>query len=194
MQALKYLDNNHPFHNLIDKEIGYGADGQIFSLKNSNKVLKVSILFEYSKFFERDYNLIVKNIRYLQENPNNLFVNIYDFNFELDGLRKTFNGNQRFKVYSYYMEKLNKLSQDENIVFDKIGDLDALYFDNDFYKSVVKMIGDLKHLSFDRDKVLDFCKGLLNTNIFQEDYHIANLMKDDCGNFKFIDIDRIKIY
>jgi Ser/Thr protein kinase RdoA (MazF antagonist) len=48
-------------------------------------------------------------------------------------------------------------------------------------------------LDFEWDKVVRFYKACTRSEIIHEDIHHRNIMKDDSGNFKLIDLDRISL-
>lgn len=159
---------------LTDK-IGSGADGIVWAYEN--KVIKICI-GDYLKFVQ-----ILNKLKQQQS----CYVKIYEhkkIDYYLDN-----------DVYLYYMEKLNKLTEDENKVFytlvshEDSGKIKS--FSDEKAKTILNELE--KFLDFDKSKVFAFFKQIKNNNIKHLDVCERNIMKDDCGNFKLIDLERVKI-
>lgn len=167
-----------------------GADGEVF--ESNNNIIKFVMMFDSKKKIITDYNKNKNIINKIIESRPNHFVEVYDFGFvkEIEDYNKNY-----CLIYFYLMEKLNKISDDEKRVFH------SLISHEDFNKikkidvyrinSIIKELDG--YLSFDKDKVLNFIKNIKNSKIEQTDIHERNIMKDNFGNFKFIDLERLNI-
>lgn len=178
----------------LSNEIGYGADGQIFNIiDDPNKVIKISVLYDIGQEFS--YEPIDKNLSYIQENKPTFIVTVYEHAFLARSKRKTYVGEQEYIIHYYIMEKLNKITEDEKKVFHSI----LSHEDNCVVKkySKVKINALLRGmqygLDFDYKKIFDFHQSIMNSNITHNDIHARNIMKDNIGNFKLIDLDRLEI-
>ena len=93
------------------------------------------------------------------------------------------------------MDKLNKISEDEKKVFHTIlchEDLNKKKnFSND--KILTMLNGMIKGLDFNFEKVIMFYEAQKSSIIKHNDFHVRNIMKDNFGNFKFIDLDRLDL-
>jgi serine/threonine protein kinase len=198
MQTLNKLPEDHIFHSIVADELGYGADGQVFSVKNNDDmVLKISILYEHSMIdsIDEKFNLIKDNILYIQSNAPKHFAKVCDFEYQLTNERDTVNGPQKYIVYSYWIEKLNKISDDEKKVFHTIMSHEDLNKQKKLSKKqlVSTLKGLARALDFDVEKVILFHEQYHSSNVIHNDVHPRNIMKDNLGNFKLIDIDNITI-
>ena len=117
----KFCKDKIPFN--ISKKIGDGADGECFDLLDSpDKVIKLSVLYEYDRGdIETQYKQSISPIiDFLISNPITIFGKIYSHNY-IGSFSRDFNGSpQSFIIYYYVMEKLNKISDDEQKVFHTI--------------------------------------------------------------------------
>lgn len=176
------------------EEIGYGADGDVYSLKDSpDKVIKYSVHYCWD---DCNQNTIIANkqeaMKLIQKNSH-LFAKVFDFSFIGHGIRDTVNGRQDYLLFTCTMERLNKISEDERKVFHSI----MSHEDSNKVKSYTqKQVESILHglsygLDFDRNKVIDFWIKVKNCKVNYTDMHPRNIMKDNLGNFKLIDFDRV---
>jgi len=175
--------------------LGSGADGETFSIiDNENLVIKFSIIYDNIDSDNID-SLLEKRIKIFKSiidtKPEHL-VNIYECDYVGENYRITVGENQRFIIYYYVMDKLNKISEDEKKVFHTIlchEDLNKIknYSNN----KVIKMLrGMSSSLDFNFEKIMLFYEARKISKIKYNDFHVRNIMKDNFGNFKFVDLDR----
>ena len=200
MLVLNFCDQNFiklPFH--FDESLGDGADGQVFSLRDpKDRVVKLSILLDYpERNLHKDYEDIMKTVLYLKNNNPISYAKIYDFQYlgEYKRNHQSFKDGQKYILYYYIMEKLNKISDDEKKVFHTI----LSHEDKGLVKKyniveIKKILSELSRaLDFDAQKVIFFYESLRACKIEHRDIHIRNIMKTNDGSFKMIDFDRCSI-
>lgn len=174
-------------------QIGDGADGEVFTIKNSSdKVIKFSIIYEYSVPIEQDLERISKVLELLQETIPSACARVFDFKKLTGSYRNTVSGPQQYFLYYYIMEKCQKISDDEKKVFHTIISHEDRGINKNYSDFELRKV--LKGLSigldFNLDKVMSFYKSIINCPIIHSDTHPRNIMKDQLGNFKLIDFDR----
>lgn len=192
MKVLSYIkDNNKQLPFELGDELGYGADGQVFSLKTDiSRVIKLSIIYQDDKSLIQEFDEVKEKFNYLINRNIKHLAKVFEFKFLLAGARKTINGDQNYILYYTVLEKLNKISEDESKVLKTLCDSYNKKFE--INKSVIQIINELQNwLSFDKEKVLEFYWFLTNCPVKHNDVHRRNIMKDDYGNFKLIDFDRM---
>lgn len=201
MQALKLINKNScilPYS--LGSEIGFGgADGQCFEIINQpNLVIKLSVLYEeYLSSITNQYKVIENNINYLISNPIVGYVRVYTHEY-LGSYKRFFcaahNNEQEYILYYYVMEKLNKISEDEKKVFHTIlSHEDSNIIKDLSYQKINKTLSELSRgLDFDYEKILYFCDNIKKSPIQHLDMHSRNVMKDELGNFKLIDLERLE--
>ena len=179
----KYTDFNQ---SCLGAELGSGVTGSVFEFEN--KAIKLCINYELPN---------QSIIDFLIENKDLNFVKV--FSHKLYGPYKD-NGFP-YKDHGYesilsviVMEKLLKISSDEEKVFHTILSHEDLNKKKNFSNSELKKI--LKELSigldFDEGKVIFFYEGLRNYIIYHSDIHQRNIMKDQLNNFKMVDCEFVK--
>lgn len=201
MQVLSLCEKDCPDHipysDSLGKEVGAGADGQVFEIKDSNKVIKYCVLYEnYSKDLSYEFEKITQSICYIRDYKPSICARVYDFSFLAYGSRKIFNGlNQKYIIYYYTMEKLYKISEDEKKVFHTILSHEDRGIVKNFSEEKLRetLFGLSRGLDFDGDRVILFYNNLKNFSIRHLDIHVRNIMKDSKGNFRLIDFDRVEI-
>lgn len=181
----------------IMQKIEDGADGEVFDLEDPSKVIKFSVHYDqFNGLFNSHFtNNIDSSIKYLIKYPNDLCARIHAYEC-MGTFERTFDQyNQKFILYYYIMEKLNRISDDEKKIFHSIcSHEDNLIVKNYPMFKIKKMLEGLSRgLDFDFEKVIFFCERLQKSPIEHLDLHPRNIMKDNVGNFKLIDFDRIKI-
>lgn len=191
--------NKQKFYNPynIGPSLGDGANGEVFELVNTSKVVKFSALYDYNfNNLHINYNKIINNINFLKRSDNNSYAKVYEVKHVGDGYRVCDEELlQYYVVYSYTMEKLNKISEDEKKVFHSILSHEDLGIVKKYTINKINemLLGMSIGLDFDINKVLFFYNEIKKINIIHEDLHDRNIMKDNKGNFKLIDFDRINI-
>jgi len=193
---LSILDSSGEKISLLE-EIGSGADGQVFNLSYS-KIIKLSVLYEDSLSLEIAYQSIHDRLQYLishpEENPH--FAKLYEFK-SLGIYSRILYGNlpQRYLLYYYVVEKLLKISEDEKKVFHSlISHEDANRVKKYSIKKAIQILSELsRSLDIDQQKAIFFLKNLRESKLKHLDLHPRNIMKDQLGNFKLIDFDRLQL-
>jgi len=200
MQVVKYLTDIRfqNLINLIDKKIGDGADGEVFTLKDTADVAKFSIYYCWNN--ENLQQVIDSRLdsSYLVKGNANVFVSLFEFKHLLSGSRTVVNGNQDYAIFFSRMEKLNKISEDEKKVFHStLSHQDSNVKKDLSLDKISNMLDGLSiGLDFNRKKVFNFIKqvqNLASIGIQYTDLHPRNIMKTKDGDFKLIDIDRISV-
>lgn len=179
-------------------KLGDGADGEVFEIENTpDKVIKLCIIYErFSTNLEQYYNKkIVPILDYLLASPVPTFARVYAHEY-MGTYSRDFvsspTGKQKFIIYYYVMEKLNKISEDEQKVFHSILSHEDRGIEKNYPLSKIKKMleGQGQALDFDEKKVMLFCENLRASPVRHLDIHARNVMKDQDGNFKLIDFDR----
>lgn len=183
-----YSKHNFEFnkYNVGDLLTSSGADGELFY--SDKNVIKFVEIKDSKKQSLNSWNSIKYKIEFIIKNNPNHFVTTYDC-----GVVKCFgNDKEYFIIYFYLMEKLNKISSDESKLFHSIlSHEDSNKVKNkDYTKDILEMN---RFLDFDKNKVFEFLNKIKKSKIQQLDVHQRNIMKDDSGNFKFIDLERLKL-
>ena len=195
MQARKLYFQMHPSApDPTLHEIGSGADGDVYSLKDDpNKVIKYSVHYCWDDCNQNKIIADKQEAIKLIKNNKHLFATVFDFTFAGKGSRNTVNGKQDYLLFTCVMEKLNKITEDEKRVFHSI----LSHEDNNKIKSytqqqVESILNGLSlGLDFDQGKVLDFWMKVKLFPVSYTDMHPRNIMKDNFGSFKLIDFDRV---
>ncbi len=180
---------------LLPEHLGDGADGEVFQLADApHKVIKFSALYQSSceVRLEFSYRRIEAVLSHLKNNPSPTYAKVYDY-AELGTYdRQVYWGQDKCLLYYYTMEKLWKISEDENKVFHSILSHEDRGVTKDYSPAKIKemLLGMKQRLDFDLEKVIFFCDNFGKTPILHHDIHTRNIMKDADGNFKLIDFDR----
>lgn len=184
----------------LGERLGEGADGEVFSLTDDpQKVLKLGIIYEHHNgelFYY--YNQIDKVLDYMIAVRPSAYARVYEHGYlglysrKMPFWRK---GVQKFIIYYYSMEKLQKISEDESKVFHSILSHEDRGIEKNYPPDKIQeMLEGLSvGLDFDAKKVTLFCDNISGAAISHLDIHVRNIMKDDANNFKLIDIDRIEL-
>lgn len=184
----------------LGERLGEGADGEVFSLTdNPKKVLKLGILYEHHNGkLPQYYKQIAKVLDYLMQVQPTAYAHVYEH-----GCLGTYSrpmpfwrsGEQRFIIYYYTMEKLQKISEDESKVFHSIISHEDRGIDKNYpLEKIQEMLRGLSRgLDFDAEKVTLFCDNINEAALSHLDIHVRNIMKDEANNFKLIDLDRIEL-
>lgn len=179
----------------LSSKLGDGADGEVFSLQEENKVIKLGVLYECPNInLSQQYKKIETILSFIKDNCPDAYAQVYEsgclgsFNRKIDWDQS----NQNYILYYYIMEKLHKISDDEKKVFHSILSHEDRNLKKNFsiFKIKKMLDGMARALDFDKQKIILFCEKLQNTVIIHNDIHVRNIMKDNAGNFKLIDFDR----
>lgn len=181
-------------------KLGDGADGEVYSVAEDNtKVIKFGVYYEYRvPIFEQALRFkMVFDL--LQKYHPQVCARVYEYKFLKSSIRDiVVNGKtegQPYILYYYVMEKLNKLSEDEKKVFHTIVSHEDQNIVKNFEPAKLKKIlaGLSRGLDFDAERVTFFHDNLRKTPFQHQDIHVRNIMKDDNGNYKLIDFDRVSL-
>jgi hypothetical protein len=196
MNALSYykqFSNVKTFN--LGAEIGYGADGQVFDLKDdSSKVVKIGVLYDVHETLSLDdsFNAIEKNYRHFINGSETHFVNIFEFGMIGKGTRNTVAGPENYIVYYIIQEKLFSMSEDEKKALKTVCDVINGVVKNS--KPVSSILKDLNNwFDFDYSKVNGFFEQVKCSKIQHLDFHRRNILKDANGCFRLIDLERLNI-
>ena len=182
----------------ITDKISDGADGEVFNLDYSqNKVIKLSVLYETNDVpLENSYYKINKVLHHIRYKSSPTYVCVHTYDYMIFSSREIYNkSQQRFVLYYYVMDKLKKISDDERKVFDSlISHGDSGKEKNFSLPKIKEMISGLNRgLDFDPEKVYSFCEAIQNDPVKHLDLHSRNVMKNDQGYFKCVDLDRCEL-
>lgn len=180
--------------------LGEGADGEVFTIiDDPNRVLKLAVLYErHDRGFLNYYKQIQKSLDYLIAIQPEAYAHVYEQGYLGTYTRKAEHwrsGEQKFIIYYYIMEKLEKTSEDERKVFHSILSHEDRGIEKNFSPEKIQEMlqGMGRGLDFDPEKVRLFCDNIRNAPISHLDIHVRNIMKNDSGDFKLIDLDRIEL-
>jgi hypothetical protein len=184
----------------IGPRLGDGADGEVLSIVDEpDKVIKLGIFYErHDKGMIAGYQQIKTVLDWIMVAHPDAYARVYQhgylgtFSRKMEAWRT---GQQDFIIYYYIMEKLQKISEDESRVFHTIlSHEDRGMKKNYSTEKIQEMLGGLsKGLDFDVEKITLFCRNIKETQLVQNDLHVRNIMKNDIGCYKIIDIDRCEI-
>lgn len=187
---LDYHNCSIPYQ--LDKEIGNGADGQIFTLPQfPNKVIKLGVI-HCSSIISFQLRNMEKVLNYLINNNVNTYVKVFEYQYLGKFNKKVQSYTQEYYLYYYIMEKLLPISKDENKVFHSLlSHEDANVSKQYSHQQVISMLNGLSYgLEFDFQKVLYFYKNIKKVPICHNDIHPRNILKNNKNEFKLVDLDR----
>lgn len=168
----------------LGPSIGKGTGGEVFLLSNHlNKVIKFSINYLLLSHYSKNA------ISYLINNPHPAFALIDSY----QSFGPYIKNNKTFTLSVIVLEKLNKISEDEEKVFHSILSHEDRNIQKNFdQEKVRKMIAGLSRgLDFDAQRIILLCDNLRKSSVRHPDIHPRNIMKDDLGNFKLVDFDHL---
>lgn len=183
-----------------DMCLGEGADGEVFTIAGDPaKVIKLGIFYErHDKKFLQYYKQIQKVLDWLIANQPQAYARVYEHGHLITSSRKAEHwrsGQQQFVIYYYTMEKLHKTTEDERKVFHSILSHEDRGIEKNFSPEKLRemLSGMGSGLDFDAEQVTLFCNNIRSAPISHLDIHVRNIMKNDTGMFKLIDLDRIEL-
>lgn len=191
MFAYKLCDENNVIPSLnLQESLGEGADGEVFSI-SKKEVVKLHVLYENSIFCENKnidivFNEIIKSFEIIKNTKPKHIVKIFDYKFLGKFQKKLTYNKQNYILFYSIMEKLNKLTDDEKRVFHTV-----ISLKENFYQKTLNELNG--YLLFSVEKVKLFLNQIKKSKINHLDFGTQNIMKDDFGNFKLIDLDRLEI-
>jgi thiamine kinase-like enzyme len=177
-----------------------GADGEVFEIIGEPaKVIKMGILYErHDRGLLNYFTAIQKGLDYVMTVQPAAYARVYEHGYLGTYSRKAEHwrtGNQNFIIYYYIMEKLYKTTEDERKVFHTILSHEDRGIEKNFSPDKIREMleGMSLGLDFDAEKVTLFCDNIRGASVSHLDIHVRNIMKDDAGKFKLIDLDRIEL-
>lgn len=189
------LSGDLPF--ALDKIIsGSGADGEVWSLKSDvDKVLKLSIIYDHPSRRITKYSSIHQVLNYVMMNCPSAYVRVYEHNFLGEYSRQVpFRKEpQKLVIYHYVMQRLFPLTEDEQKVFHSILSHEdrGIKKDLSFCKIEKVLFGLSRGLDFDAERIKLFITALIESPLAHADLHQRNILKDNEGNYRLIDLDRV---
>lgn len=184
----------------LGERLGEGADGEVFALPSDpTRVYKLGIIYEGGgRNLVKTYEQIRQVLNYMVVEQPAAYARVYEHEYLATSSRKVEhmrNGKQYFIIHQYTMEKLNKISEDEKRVFHSILSHEDRGIEKNFSpEKIHEMLQGMgQALDFDPEKVTLFCDNIKRASVSHLDIHVRNIMKDDAGNFKLIDFDRIEL-
>jgi serine/threonine protein kinase len=183
------------------KRLGDGSDGEVFEVENDpSKVIKFCVMYERGdRHLESYYHKkLAPLIDQLVAQPIDVYARVYAHEymgiFSRDFMSSK-TGKQKYILYYYLMEKLERISEDESKVFHSILSHEDRRIEKNFSTEKLReMLAGLgRGLDFDEERVIFFCEALKFAPISHLDIHPRNIMKDSLGNFKLIDFDRVEL-
>ncbi len=183
---MKVFDSSFNFNKYpVNERLNGGADGDVFT--SDDKIIKFVKIKDEKKNANNVWNKNKAIITKIMDISPKHFCKIYDF-----GLICV-SENPYSIVYFYLMEKLNGLSDDEKKAIDTLISHRDYNRKINFNKALDLVPALDKYLEFDSNKMNLFIKQIQGSNIIHNDIHARNVMKDNFGNFKLIDFERMSI-
>lgn len=175
-------------------KIGDGADGTVYETFNK-EIVKVSVYlnWDHQDIYEVQKK-ILGSLDYIYKNKPDHLVKIYDIG-KINYITKfrSVHGDLDAFIYSYRMERLNHLSDDEKRVFESISHRDTdrpAVIDKKTFE-MTETLCDFYDLDFKKTSL--FLRSIATSHIIHLDIHPRNIMKDNDNSYKLIDLDRITI-
>lgn len=173
--------------------LGSGNDGECYSIVGDpNKVLKLSIIFDLPQNrmgvrFQRLQQALDYVIKHQPEAYARVYEQVY--------LGTSLIEEKKFILYSYLMEKLLKISEDETKVFHTILSHEDRGITKNYSSAKIEKIlsGLSRGLDFDAEKIILFCDNIRKVPVAHLDMHNRNIMKNEIGIFKLVDLDKIEL-
>lgn len=182
----------------LGERLGDGADGEVYVMDDPTKVIKLCVLYERGSLnIKQNYaKQISKVLQWLIDTPSHTHARVYELKYLGSYTREVVWGKQKYLLYYYTMENLQKLTEDERKILHTILSHEDKNIKKDFSPSKVQEMleGMSRGLDFDKEKVTFFCNNFAKTPVVHLDIHVRNIMKDTDGNFKLIDFDRAELH
>lgn len=175
------------------ERLGEGNNGEVLSIVgDSTKVLKLSMLLSKTGDQEQ-YSQIKNGLDYVVAMCPPAYVRVYSHAYL--GAQLLVPPQLQYIFYYYIMEKLHEISKDERKLFHSILSHEDRGLRKRFSLEKIRKMrqGMSKGLDFDAEKVMLFCENIRNAPIIHEDTHARNIMKNDNGDFRLIDLDSISL-
>jgi serine/threonine protein kinase len=174
----------------IDKCIGSGNQGQVYSLKdNPDQVVKLSMLYDdfTGLSLEEEFDKLQKIYQHIIDNPHKSLVKVYSFGELYRGKMEIFEWEHNYVIYNAIMQKLNTLSENEQKVFKTVCDIYNKALEA---RPIATILDELEEwFDVDKGRVLTFYNSLSSLDIDNKDVKPQNIMKDNEGQYKLIDYD-----
>jgi hypothetical protein len=169
----------------IDCLLGRGIDGEVYSIVGlPDKVIKLSFLVEDDD--TNYYSDLSKALSYIVSIRPRAYVQVYEHGWLVS--------HGDIVLFFSIMEKLQKISEDEERIFHSILSHEDFGKKKDLSRAKVEeLISGMSALDFDPKKVRLFCDNIKAAPLSHHDMHTRNIMKDGMGNFKLIDLDRVTL-
>jgi hypothetical protein len=204
LQVLKllYQHNTQLLQKLpqIGERIAGGADGEVFSIKDDpHRVLKLGVLYETGSLkLTRAYGNIDRTLEHMEKTQPRAYVRVYRHGSLGVYARRDvsfYKGEQKFSIYYYLMDKLYPITEDEGKVFHSILSHEDRGIEKNFSPEKIQEMlrGMSLGLDFDAEKVTLFCSNIKEARLSHLDIAVRNIMKNEAGEFKLIDLDRISL-
>lgn len=175
-----------PAHLTKGASLGSGVDGEVFSIIDyPNRVIKLGLIY-HGEYDNYDYNSLANVLEFIYLNKPPAYVHVYEYGrmCETDDVT----------IYYCVMEKLLEISEDEGRIFHSILSHEDFGKKKDLSPvKVQELIYGMSALDLDAKKVTLFCNNIRTSPVIHWDMHTRNIMKDDAGNFKLIDLDRVTL-
>lgn len=180
----------------IGSLLGDGADGEVYSIVGANDVIKFSIMYDidFLENLDLKYKDLNAKLSFIKTNNAKPFAEVKDFKLLHTNYRAHVDGPQQFLIHYYVMERLNKISDDEkkviHTVFSHEDSNRQKKFDDKQLKNILS--GLSVGLDFNANKIMLFWSEINKSLLHHTDIHARNVMKNNFGNFKLIDLDRLE--
>jgi hypothetical protein len=185
-----------------DVRLGEGADGEVFSIKDDpRRVLKLGVLYgRPGKSAAQQYQLISDALDAIQYQHPPAYVHLYEHGYLGTFSRQVFvkprgRAKQDYIIYYYLMDKLQPITEDEGKVFHSILSHEDRGIEKNFSPEKIQEMlqGMSRGLDFDAEKVTIFCSNIGEARLTHLDIAVRNIMKNEAGEFKLIDLDRVSL-
>lgn len=180
----------------LNQKIGSGYNGEIFSVVGqADRVVKLCVISDHFGTGEQQYRQVNQVLTTIEKEKPLAYVRVYEHGFLGIGHRQSYGGGQMNIILHYYeMEKLQLLSEDENKVFHTLLSHEDRNLIKDFspIKLRDRLFGLSKGLDIDQKMVSLFCQRIKRAPITHDDLHPRNILKNQLGEFKLIDVDNCR--
>lgn len=184
------------------ERLGEGADGEVLTITDDPlRVVKLGVLYgRPNKSANRQYQQIEAVLDMMRREHPHPYVRLYEYGHLGTYSRQVFvkprgRAKQDFIIYYYIMDRLRPITEDEGKVLHSILSHEDRGIKKDFSPEKVRemLTGMSKGLDFDAEKVTLFCHNIKEAPFSHLDIAVRNIMKNEAGEFKLIDLDRISL-